>query len=135
MNHQAVADEFLDQWEKAHSANSPDYDRLRMKFAMYTGQEVGVGMQPQSEQALHTGRKARGWPDPKPAPKGYMSIEPTIEGAIMSLWLSALRMRRRGEKRRQRDLRRCSDAGNTVKGNQTMFMINAPEDLQDRRYD
>ena len=102
MNHQAVADEFLDQWEKAHSANSPDYDRLRMKFAMYTGQEVGVGMRRSMNKPAH--RSQGSWlARPQASPKGYMSIEPTIEGAIMSLWLSALRMSRRGEKRRQRD--------------------------------
>ena len=90
MNHQAIATEFLDQWERAHSVDQPDYDRLMTKYAACTGQ-VSVGDADAIWKALRAGRKARGWPDPKSARSGYMSLEPTIEGAIMSLWLCALR--------------------------------------------
>jgi hypothetical protein len=90
MNYQEIANEFLDQWESAHSVDQPDYGRLAVSYAVYTGQ-VSIEDADAIESALHTGRKARGWPDPKPAPSGYMSIEPTIEGAIMALWLRALR--------------------------------------------
>lgn len=89
MNHQEIANEFLDQWEKAHSVDQPNYDRLAVSYAAYTGQismEDAVAI----KKALHSGRKARGWPDPKPAPSGFMSIEPTIESAITTLWLDAL---------------------------------------------
>jgi hypothetical protein len=89
-NHQATAAEFLDQWERAHSVDQPDYNRLAAKFAAYTG-HVSLGDADAIRKALHAGRKARGWPDPKPASPGRMSIEPTIEGVIMSLWLGALR--------------------------------------------
>ena len=90
MNPQTIATEFLDQWERAHSVDQPNYDRLMAKYAAYTGQ-VSMGDADAIQKALHAGRKARGWPDPKPAPPGYMSCEPTIEGAIVSLWLCALR--------------------------------------------
>jgi hypothetical protein len=42
MNPQAIATEFLDQWERAHSVDEPDYDRLAAKYAAYTGQ-VSLG--------------------------------------------------------------------------------------------
>jgi hypothetical protein len=92
-NHQAVATEFLDQWEAAHSVDEPDYDGLAAKYAAYTGR-VSMGDAGAIQKALHAGRKARGWPDPRSAPPGRMSAEPTIEGAIMGLWLCALRSTR-----------------------------------------
>jgi hypothetical protein len=86
----AVANEFLNLWEQAHAAEVPDYSALMQKFATYTG-GVSIEYAQTLRDALHAGRVARGWPDPQPAPSGRMSIEPTIEGAIMGLWLCALR--------------------------------------------
>jgi hypothetical protein len=90
MNHQAIATEFLDQWEAAHSIDKPDYDRLAARYEAYTGY-LSMGDAEAIQKGLHAGRKARGWPDPKPSPPGKMSVEPTIEGAITSLWRCALR--------------------------------------------
>jgi hypothetical protein len=90
VNPQAIAEEFLNQWERAHSVDEPNYDRLMQKFATYAG-NVSMGDAAAIQKALHAGRVARGWPDPEPAPPGRMSVEPTIEGAIMGLWLCALR--------------------------------------------
>jgi hypothetical protein len=87
-----IAAEFLNEWERAHSADEPDYNNLMKKFALYTGR-MSIGDATAVQQALHAGRVARGWPDPKPARLGKMSVEPTIEGAIMSLWLCALHSR------------------------------------------
>src|SRR5262245_7202706 len=90
---QAIAAEFLDLWKKAHSNGAPDqasYERLATRYAIYTG-EVSLGEAGEVEEALHVGRIARGWPDPRPPPSGYMSTEPTNEAAIMMLWFSGLR--------------------------------------------
>jgi hypothetical protein len=87
MNPQAIATEFLDQWERAHSVDQPDYDRLMAKYAAYTG-TVSTGDAIEIEKAVRAGRKARGWPDPDPTSK---RMQVTIEGAIMTLWLCALR--------------------------------------------
>ena len=94
MDHEATANEFLNQWEKAHVDRTdnghPDYARLRDKYAIYTGQ-VSIADSLVLKRALHEGRKARGWPDPKLAsPKGYMA-DVAIEDAIMCLWVSGLR--------------------------------------------
>jgi hypothetical protein len=91
---QAIANEFLDLWEKAHNVSDggqPDYDGLKDKFAIFTGKAVSMGDARAVAHELHKGRKARGWPNPKPAPPGKFSIEPTIEAAIMGLWLAGLR--------------------------------------------
>jgi hypothetical protein len=90
---QTIATEFLDQWERAHSVKRPDYNRLAAKYAAYTG-SVCMGDVEAVRHALRAGWKARGWPDPKPAPAGRMSAEPTIEDAIITLWLCALRSAR-----------------------------------------
>jgi hypothetical protein len=84
---EAIAAEFLDQWEKVHSGGTPDqadYARLATRYAIYTGQ-VSLGEAGEAEEALRADRIARGWPDPRPAPSGSMSTEPTIEAAIMML--------------------------------------------------
>ena len=38
MNYQEIANEFLDQWEIAHSFDQPNYSRLAASYALYTGQ-------------------------------------------------------------------------------------------------
>ena len=80
-----VAEKFLRQWEKAHSVDRPDYDKLRDLFATYTG-GVSMGFAEEVRKALHSGRVARGWPEP-----GEGRIRVTIEAAIMSLWFGGLR--------------------------------------------
>jgi hypothetical protein len=89
MNYQEIANEFLNQWESEHSVDQPNYSQLAASYAVFTGQ-VSFEDADAIEKALHAARVARGWPDPKPAPSGFMSFEPTIEGAIMTLWLRAL---------------------------------------------
>jgi hypothetical protein len=88
----SIATEFLDQWERAHRAGDPDYDLLAKKFSTYTG-DVSLAEADAVAVELRKGRKARGWRDPPSD-----SICPTIEGAIMSLWL---RPRPRDRKRQK----------------------------------
>jgi hypothetical protein len=86
---QTIASEFLNLWEKAHDVpdgDHPDYDGLRDKFAIFTGKAVSMGDASAVAHELHKERQARGWPDPNPK-----TIEPSIEGAIMALWLGGLR--------------------------------------------
>jgi hypothetical protein len=89
MTPQEIANELLDQWACAHRGAKPDYKKLSAKYAAFVGtfsSETGTNIL----DALHAGRVARGWPEPKPAPPGFMSIEPTIEAAIMALLISGL---------------------------------------------
>jgi hypothetical protein len=82
----AIANEFLDLWERAHDipdGAKPDYDRLKSKLAIFAG-ETDVNFDALRRE-LYEGRKARGWPDPKPG-----TIQPSIEGAIISLWIAGL---------------------------------------------
>jgi hypothetical protein len=92
----AVAQEFLDQWAKSCTprdgvdpANflSRDFQNsLAKKFAQFTGWPVSLGEADAVHRELHAGRVARGWPDPDPR-----TTEPTIEGAILMIWLNGLR--------------------------------------------
>jgi hypothetical protein len=90
MHPEIIATEFLNQWEREHATGKPNYTRLMRKFAVY-GDSMSMDDATAVSFALHQGRVARGWPDPEPAPPGRFSIEPTIEGAILSLWLCGLR--------------------------------------------
>jgi hypothetical protein len=92
----AVAREFLDQWAKAcascNGVNPAEFlscdfqNRLATKFALFTGWPVSLGEADAVHRELHAGRVARGWPDPDPS-----TIEPTIEGAILMIWLNGLK--------------------------------------------
>ena len=95
-NPKSIATKFLDQWERAHRASHQDYDLLAQKFYTYTG-DISAAEADAVVVELHKGRKARGWPDPPSD-----SICPTIEGAIMSLWLRP-RDRKRHEIKRARE--------------------------------
>jgi hypothetical protein len=65
--------------------------RLAHRYATFTGM-VSMGEAAEIERELHGQRVARGWPDPRPALNGRRTIEPTIEGGIMSLWLRGMRV-------------------------------------------
>jgi hypothetical protein len=84
----AVACEFLDQWFKMHTEkgrSAVDYSQLGAKFLAFENTDDG-NRASEIQKALHAERKARGWPDPKPG-----TCEPSIDGAIMMLWLGAAR--------------------------------------------
>jgi hypothetical protein len=91
----AVAQEFLNQWEKACTPRagvdpknflSRDFQNsLAKKFAQYTGFPITMGEVDAVARELHTQRVARGWPDPNPK-----TIEPTIEAVILLFWRNGL---------------------------------------------
>ncbi|MGY3344850.1 MULTISPECIES: hypothetical protein [unclassified Bradyrhizobium] len=78
-----IANELLDLWEREHANDQPNYERLKKQFVVFVGEAVDDAA---LYRCLHEGRKSRGWPDPKPH-----TIEPSIEGAIMTLWSIGLR--------------------------------------------
>jgi hypothetical protein len=86
LNAKEIAAQFLDLWAEEHVDNDlPNYNRLQAQL-------VSAAWAPSASEVdavraeLGKQRRERGWPDPKPASPGKMSIEPTIEGAIMVLW-------------------------------------------------
>jgi hypothetical protein len=88
MDIQAIANELLDLWEKAHDIPDgavPDYDRLKKQYAIFAGADVDLN---ELHRALQESRKARGWSDSRPD-----TLEPTIESAIINLWRVGLRDR------------------------------------------
>jgi hypothetical protein len=86
----ALACKMLDLWKKDHVEipNGPNYPKLEHKLGVLAT-EAGFGSSVDIHtlrHALETERKSRKWPDPRPD-----RLEPSIEGAIMSLLASARR--------------------------------------------
>jgi hypothetical protein len=92
----AVAEEFLNQWQKAcascsgvDSAEFLDREfqaRLSRKYAEFTGWPIFLGQVDAVARELHKQRVARGWSGPNPG-----TIEPAVESVIVMLWCNGLR--------------------------------------------
>jgi hypothetical protein len=87
LNAKDIAAQFLDLWAEEHSDNDqPNYQLLRDKFVAIGDMAINASEVDAVRDELRKQRRERGWPDPKPPSPGKMSIEPTIEGAIIALW-------------------------------------------------